>query len=212
MADWIPAGGLIWVFVAASVVIAVTPGPGVVYIVTRSLSAGRTEGFASVAGVAAGNFCNAVIAALGLAAVLATSAVAFTTIKFAGAAYLIWLGIQAWRRSEVSAPQTVVHRGLRRVFVDGYLVALLNPKTALFFAAFLPQFMAGPVSPFLQAPALAAAFVAIAAVTDTLYVLTATGFAGRMTRSSTPMRIGRRMTGGVYIGLGAMAAIGGRYE
>ena len=126
-------------FAAASVVLSVTPGPGVLYVVTRTLAQGRRAGLASVAGVALGNFGNAVGASIGLAALFAVSALAFTIVKWAGAAYLLWLGVQALRspRATTDAPRLDAPR-LGAIFRDGFLVALLNPKTALFFAAFLP--------------------------------------------------------------------------
>jgi threonine/homoserine/homoserine lactone efflux protein len=162
------------VFVFASLVLAVTPGPGVIYLVTRTLAGGRRAGLASVGGVALGNLGNAAVASVGLAAVLAVSARAFTAVKLAGAAYLLYLGIRELRRAR-HAPggQTRPPVTRTRVFRDGFLVALLNPKTALFFGAFLPQFVDPARPPLAQSLALGAAFVAIAVCTDTLYVLAA---------------------------------------
>src|SRR5262249_7892894 len=124
-------------FLAASLIIAVTPGPGVLYIVARSIAHGRTAGLASVLGVGLGNLGNAAVASLGLAALLAISTTAFSLVKYAGAVYLIYLGWRSWC-SGASNPvsETVVEPApaVRRVFLDGFLVALLNPKTALFFA------------------------------------------------------------------------------
>jgi threonine/homoserine/homoserine lactone efflux protein len=161
------------VFLLASLVLAVTPGPGVIYLVTRTFAAGRRAGLASVGGVALGNLGNAALASLGLAAVLAVSARAFTAVKLAGAAYLLYLGVRelrrAGRRTQGEPPRPPVGSG--RVFRDGFLVALLNPKTAIFFGAFLPQFVDPTRSPLVQSLALGAAFVAIAACTDTLYVI-----------------------------------------
>ena len=129
-------------FFVASFVLAVTPGPGVIYIVTRTLSQGRRAGVISVIAVAVGNLGNAMIAAVGLAALLATSAAAFTVVKLLGAAYLITLGVAAlWGRSGSSREHEMVVMPASRILREGVLASLLNPKTALFFAAFLPQFI-----------------------------------------------------------------------
>jgi threonine/homoserine/homoserine lactone efflux protein len=159
-------------FLGASLVLAVTPGPGVLYIVARTVAAGRRAGLASIGGVALGNLGNAALASVGLAAVLAVSARAFTLVKLAGAAYLLYLGLRELRRAR-HAPEQPLQPGGARVFRDGFVVALLNPKTALFFGAFLPQFVDPSRSPLAQSLALSAAFVAIAVCTDTLYVLAA---------------------------------------
>jgi len=155
-------------FVLASLVLAVTPGPGVVYVVTRTLAQGRAAGLASVASGAIGNAGNALGASIGLAALFARSSVAFTAVKLAGAAYLVWLGVKALR-AQPDDGDTMAAAALPvgRIFRDGLVVALLNPKTALFFIAFLPQFMA-PDSPHaLQGTLLGMTFAAIAAATNT---------------------------------------------
>lgn len=212
MADLLPPLPLFTAFLAASVVLAVTPGPAVFYIVTRSVSQGRLSGLASVAGVALGNLGNAIGASLGLAALFAVSSAAFTIVKYLGALYLIWLGIQALRRpAATGAPAGTAPngRGLRRVFADGFLVALLNPKTAIFFAAFLPQFLQ-PGAPALQAVALGAMFVAVAALTDTLYALASGAVQPWLSRASGAARVGRYVSGGAFIGLGVLTALSGQ--
>ncbi len=150
MTDILPHGAVLLAFVAAAFVLAVTPGPGVVYIVARTLAQGRGAGLASVAGVALGNLGNAVGASLGLAALFAVSATAFTVVKLAGAAYLLYLGIQALRapRDGSAAARQLGSAAHVRILRDGFVVALLNPKTTIFFAAFLPQFL------HLQAPVM----------------------------------------------------------
>ena len=179
----IVSGPMLAAFLAASFVLAVTPGPGVVYIVARTLAQGRGAGLASVAGVAAGNLCNAVGAALGLAALFAVSSLAFSVVKYAGAAYLIYLGIKALRRpATVASPAQFAPPQKRRIARDGFLVALLNPKTALFFAAFLPQFIDPAGSAALQGAMLGVVFVAIAALTDSAYVLAASLAGARIGR------------------------------
>jgi threonine/homoserine/homoserine lactone efflux protein len=199
-------------FGAASLVLAITPGPGVLYVVTRTLAQGRRAGLASVAGVALGNLGNAVGASIGLAALFAISSLAFTLVKFAGAAYLVWLGIQAWR-AEPAPVATAPFEAprLRTIFRDGFVVALLNPKTALFFAAFLPQFIDPVGSPIRQSLALGAFFVAIAASTDAVYAMAAGAAAPALTRVGGARGWGRYLTAVVYIGLAAFTlALGSR--
>ena len=212
MSDILPPLPLLTAFLAASFVLAVTPGPGVFYIVTRSVSQGRLCGLASVAGVAVGNLGNAVGASLGLAALFAVSSVAFTIVKYVGAAYLVWLGIQALRAPAARPDASVAPaRGsLRRIFVDGFVVALLNPKTAIFFAAFLPQFVQASQAPIAQPLALGALFVAIAAVTDSLYALGAGAARPLLERASGLARAGRYLTAGAFIGLGLLTAVSGQ--
>ena len=187
----------------ASFTLAVTPGPGVVYIVTRSLAQGRRYGLASVAGVALGNLGNAVGASIGLAAVFAVSALAFTVVKYLGALYLVYLGAQTirGRRAEGESPAPAP-ASLARIFRDGFVVALLNPKTAVFFAAFLPQFMSPDSPPIVQSLTLGSVFVAIAAVTDTAYAIAAGALAPVLIRARGVRAVGRALTGGAFIGLG----------
>jgi threonine/homoserine/homoserine lactone efflux protein len=196
-------------FVLASLVLAVTPGPGVLYIVARTAAQGRRAGLASVAGVAAGNLGNAMAASLGLAALFAVSATAFGIVKWAGATYLIWLGVQALRRPPTAgAPGPFEPPRLARIWRDGFVVALLNPKTALFFAAFLPQFIDPGTGAAQQVAALGAVFVLIAAITDTGYVLLASaaarGLAGRNARRCATL--GRWAAAATYVGLGLYTA------
>jgi len=186
-------------FALASLVLAATPGPGVVYIVTRTLAQGRRAGLASIAGVALGNLGNATVASL-----------AFTLVKFAGAAYLVWLGIQALRAREPravapAAPPQAPRHG--RILRDGVMVALLNPKTALFFAAFLPQFIDPAGSAALQSMLFGAAFVSIAACSDTGYVLAAAAVAPALRGAGRWRARGRVATALVYFGLGAFTAL-----
>jgi len=208
MSSVLPSGPMLGAFLIASVVLAVTPGPGVIYIVTRSLAQGRTSGIASVMGVALGNLGNALAAAIGLVALLAVSATAFHVLKYAGAAYLLYLGVRAFLapRPEVAstAPQVVQPS---RIFRDGFVVALLNPKTAVFFAAFLPQFMNASASPVLQSVTLGTLFVVIAALTDTAYALGASAAAPILNRIGGVRSYGRFLTGSAYIGLGVFTAV-----
>lgn len=207
-----PAWPLMAAFFLASLVLAVTPGPGVFYVVTRTLAQGRRAGLASVAGVALGNLGNAIGAAIGLAALFAISSLAFTVVKYAGAAYLVYLGIRALRAPAAKVPQAQFGTTpLRHIFRDGLVVALLNPKTTIFFAAFLPQFMDPAAPAMLQSIALGGVFVVIAAMTDCVYVLAASTVAPLFSRVRGANAIGRYVTAGAFIGLGVFtAAIGGR--
>jgi len=198
-------------FLIAGAILAVTPGPGVIYVVTRTLSRGRHAGLASVAGIALGNLANATAASLGLAALLAASAAAFAVIKLAGAAYLVFLGIKSLRAKRVvDIPTTTGRTTHLRLFADGFLVALLNPKTALFFAALLPQFINPEAPPLGQSLVLACVFVAIAVCTDTIYVLAAAALAPKVTATAASRAVGRYVTAATFIGLGVYAAMAGR--
>ncbi|HTV97344.1 MAG TPA: LysE family translocator [Steroidobacteraceae bacterium] len=209
------------VFLLASLVLAVTPGPAVIYLVTRTLAHGRRVGFASIGGVALGNLGNAALACVGLAVVFAISADAFLVVKLAGAAYLVFLGVRELRRAARrpaagGAPDRDRPRPSRpgtparsRAFRDGFLVALLNPKTALFFAAFLPQFVDPAGSPLVQSLSLGALFVAIAACTDTLYVLAADRLAPRLAALGARAALGRYIAGISFIALGVFVACSG---
>ncbi len=208
----LPDTPLLLAFVGASLVLALTPGPAVVYIVARTLAQGRSCGLASMLGVALGNLSNAVGAALGLAALFAVSSVAFTVVKWAGAAYLVYLGIRMWRAVPAIAAAALQApvQPLRRVFRDGFMVALLNPKTTLFFAAFLPQFMDAHASPLMQTLALGGVFIGIAGCTDLIYVLTASLVAPRLNRAARHAVWGNRLAGTSFIALGVLTAMGTR--
>lgn len=207
----LPDTPLLLAFVGASLVLALTPGPAVVYIVARTLAQGRASGLSSVLGVALGNLANAVGAALGLAALFAVSSTAFTVVKWAGAAYLVYLGVKMWRTAPASVSATLPQaQPLRRIFRDGFLVALLNPKTTLFFAAFLPQFMDANGSPLVQTLALGSVFVAVACCTDLFYVLTASLVAPRLGKAARHAVWGNRLAGTSFIGLGVLTAMGSR--
>jgi threonine/homoserine/homoserine lactone efflux protein len=201
----------LWLFVAAALVLAVTPGPAVLYIVTRSVSQGRLAGVVSCLGVAVGGMVHVVGAAVGLSAVLATSALAFNLVKYAGAAYLVWLGIQKLRRArQPDADGTAAPHPLLRIFREGVVVNVLNPKTALFFLAFLPQFVApskGSVP--LQCAALGGLFVLIALCTDASWSLAASGAGSWLRRHPGFVATERYIAGGTYITLGLAAAVTG---
>ncbi len=200
-------------FLAASLVLAITPGPGVWYIVTRSATQGRLAGLASVAGVASGNLGNALAASLGLATLFAVSTLAVTIVKYAGAVYLIQLGLRALV-ARPSAPAALDLRlpaaGARRLYLDGLLVALFNPKTALFFAAFVPQFLEAGSATAAGAVTLGVVFVLIAAATDSLYALLAGSVRGLL--AGRAAGAGRYFRGGAFISLGVFTAVSGRHH
>lgn len=211
MTDLLPPPPLLSIFLAASLVLAVTPGPGVFYIVTRSVAEGRAAGLASVLGVALGNLGGAIGASVGLAAVISASSLAFEAVRYLGALYLFFLGWKALHADKRPVVKSVqLSRGQNaRVLRDGFLVALLNPKTALFFAAFLPQFVAPGTAHVFQPLVLAMLFVLIAASTDTLYALFASLAAPYFSRTGAAASAGRFAVGGAYFGLGLFAILSG---
>lgn len=196
-------------FIAAALVLLLTPGPAVLYIVARSIEQGRRAGLVSMLGVHVGTLVHVAAAAVGLSAVLAASATAFTIVKYVGAAYLVYLGVRRIvdRRSVVTAERGSERR-LRRAFVDGVVVNVLNPKTALFFLAFLPQFVdvaRGAVA--AQILGLGVLFVALGVLTDGAYALTA-GTAAQWLRARPRFLASERwISGGMYIGLGVAAVV-----
>lgn len=202
-------------FVVAALVLLVMPGPSVLYIVARSIEGGRTAGLVSVLGVQTGAMVHIAFAAVGLSAILASSAVAFSVIKWLGAAYLVWLGLrQIFGRDEGDKDVAVEPAPLSRVFSQGVIVNTLNPKTALFFLAFLPQFV-DPArgEAWTQILLLGATFVILALCSDGLYALlsgTAGGWLRRRMKGATFRRGQRFVSGGILIALGAVAAVSGK--
>jgi threonine/homoserine/homoserine lactone efflux protein len=198
-------------FALASLALLLIPGPAVIYVLNRSVADGRTIGLAAVAGLELGTFVHVLAAALGLSAVLAASATAFTVVKWAGAAYLVWIGVRTMMlrpvRLDGPLPQTTV----RRAFGQGVVVNALNPKIALFFLSFLPQFIEpGDGASWLQALVLGLVFVVIALVTDGTYALAASALRNVLVRGRTLPFVQRWVAGVIYIGLGVMAATTGR--
>jgi threonine/homoserine/homoserine lactone efflux protein len=202
----VPAESTLLLFVGASVALLAIPGPAVIYVVTRSIDQGRGAGIVSMLGVETGTFAYALAAAVGLTGLIAASEVGFTVVRYVGAAYLVYLGVRKWR--ERDEPQARVASARSRLYLRGLLVQLLNPKIAIFFLAFLPQFVdasRGPVA--TQILVLGTLFTLLAVLSDGAYVLLA-GAMGRWLR--TGRRARRRLakvSGGVYIGLGVTAAL-----
>lgn len=210
MTELLPPLPLLSVFLVASLVLAVTPGPGVFYIVTRSVAEGRAVGMASVIGVALGNLGGAIGASVGLAAIISASSVAFEVVRYLGALYLFFLGWKALRMHKRYTAESAHASGQNaRVVRDGFVVAFLNPKTALFFAAFLPQFVAPGTAHVFQPVILGVLFVFIAASTDTLYALFASLAAPYLSRASSAVSAARFAVGGAYFGLGLFAVLSG---
>lgn len=201
-------------FVVAALALTLTPGPAVLYIVARSVDRGYRAGLVSVLGIGVGGLVHVVAATIGLSALLASSAVAFSAVKWLGAAYLVWLGLQRILvHDEATAPTTVEEDRLSRVFLQAVAVDVLNPKVALFFLAFLPQFVdPSRGAAWTQIAALGATFVIVALCTDSLYALlsgTAGGWVRRRAASVKFQRVQRYVSGGVYLALGAATAISG---
>ena len=205
----LPPWPLLSAFLVASFILAITPGPGVLFIVARSATQGRRVGMASVLGVAAGNLGSAAIASAGLAALFAVSALAFNLVKIAGACYLIYMGIRALRRQPEPGPSRPA-QSLAQVFRDGFIVSILNPKTAIFFAAFLPQFLGTQPVTAIHSMALGALFVLIATGTDTLYAFAAGALAKRLGGDLRLRRWGNVLSGTAFIVLGVWAALTGQ--
>ena len=198
-------GGSLLAFTAAALVLLLLPGPGVLYVVTRSLSQGRGAGVASAAGLSAGAMVQAGAATVGLTAVLLTSSAAFGVVKILGAGYLIYLGLRAIFSAQPSDGSLLPPpRSRRRLFGDGVMVSVLNPKIAVFFMAFLPQFVdPGRGSPGLQILVLGLWYSVLAFVTDGAYAVAAAGLRGRLQGPWLEGPVPRYASGVVYMGLGA---------
>jgi threonine/homoserine/homoserine lactone efflux protein len=210
----IPDPGSLALFVVAALALLVVPGPAVLYVVARSVHQGRRAGLASVLGIHTGTLVHIAAATVGLSALILSSAVAFTAVKIAGAVYLVGLGLWTLLAGRAETDLAVGgERNLRRVFAQGIVVNVLNPKTALFFLAFLPQF----VDPDAPHPALQIAFLgllfgALGLVTDSLWALV-TGTAGGLVRGSRRyLRAQRYVAGTIYVGLGVATAVSGSSE
>ena len=199
----------LYFFVAAALALLLIPGPAVLYITARSASQGRLAGLVSVLAIETANFTQAVAAALGLSAILLSSAMAFNVVKYLGAAYLIYLGIcKLLAREEDVENESVQTESLSRIYWQGFAVNILNPKTAFFFLAFLPQFVSpekGNVT--AQTLLLGAIFVGLAIITDSMYALLASSVAGRLKGNKNFQKGGRYFAGLVYIGLGIATAL-----
>ncbi|MFL5333333.1 MAG: LysE family translocator [Geminicoccaceae bacterium] len=207
-----PGAANLGLFVGAALALLLIPGPAVLYIVGRSVEQGRRAGLVSMAGIHAATLVHVAAAALGLSAILASSALAFGAVKYAGAAYLIWLGIRKiFGRSEATEVAGAIRdRDHARLLRDGFIVYLLNRKTAIFFLAFLPQFVEpGRGHVAMQVAVLGLLFTALGSVTDGCYALAA-GTAGNwLQRSRGYLACERYVSGVLLVGLGLTAAFAG---
>ncbi len=203
-----PDSTALWLFSVAAVALLLIPGPAVLYVVVQSAEQGRRVGLASVAGIHLGTLVHVAAATVGLSALIVASAVAFSVVKYAGAAYLISIGIRKLLAGDDESEVEGRRETLRRAFTRGAVVNVLNPKTALFFLAFLPQFVApdrGGV--WSQALVLGLVFVGIGLLSDSLYAVAAGTVGGLLRRRRRALRYG---SGVIFIGLGAAAALAKR--
>ena len=206
-----PDASSLTVFVLAALALLLVPGPAVLYIIARSVDQGRTAGLVSVVGVGLGSMVHVAAAALGLSALLVQSATAFRTVKYLGAAYLVYLGVRRLMgRDDVVAATDGSNRTLRRVFMQGVWVNILNPKTALFFFAFLPQFVnVDGAAIGLQILFLGTLLVTMGIVTDGVYALAAGGLGSWLKQRPKVITAQRWFAGGVFISLGLATALSG---
>ena len=194
-------------FALATLLLTASPGPGVLYVTARSIAQGRRAGFASMFGIESGELLWLAATAAGLATLLAASAAALNVLRFAGAAYLIYLGIQRWRNAEEVV--TPSRERLVRIFAQGLVTQLVNPKVAVFFIAFLPQFLSPnePIAP--QVLVLGVIYIAVALVVDLTYVLSASALGSRFLRGALARKRAGRAAAMTYVALGVTAAATG---
>jgi threonine/homoserine/homoserine lactone efflux protein len=204
-----PDSSTVWVFCVTALALLLIPGPAVLYVVVQGAEQGRRVGLASVAGIHLGTLVHVFAATVGLSALIVASDVAFNAVKYAGALYLIYVGVRKLLGRDDPGLEPAEQRvPYRRAFVRGAVVNVLNPKTALFFLALLPQFVdpdRGGV--WSQALVLGLLFVALGLVTDSMYALAAGTVGGFLRRRRRGMRYG---SGLVFVGLGAAAALAKR--
>jgi threonine/homoserine/homoserine lactone efflux protein len=203
-----PDGSTLLLLIGASLALLALPGPAVIYVVMRSVDQGRAAGLVSMLGVETGTFAYALAAAAGLSGLIAASAVAFTVVKYAGAVYLVYLGVR--KLLERDRPHEIALTGRSQLYLKGVLVQLLNPKIAIFFVAFLPQFVdssRGPIAP--QILLLGTIFTVLAVLSDGAYVLVGGAVGGWIRASRRARGWIAKVSGGVYIGLGLTAALSG---
>lgn len=195
-------------FITAALILLLTPGPAVLYIIARSVDQGRLAGLVSVLSIEVGNFIHVLAATLGLSALVFSTTWGFTVVKWLGAGYLIYLGIRRYvSGAEIESAQAIKGQGLNRVFSQGVLVAVLNPKTALFFLAFLPQFVDPALGSIpVQFFSLGCIFVLMAIFTDGLYSIASSTASNWLKSNQSFWRVEKIIAGSVYILLGLTAA------
>jgi threonine/homoserine/homoserine lactone efflux protein len=209
----LPDASTLFLFAGAALALIVVPGPAVLYIVAQSIDRGRLAGFVSALGVATGGLVHVTAAAIGLSSLLVSSATAFNAVKYAGAAYLIGLGLWTLlRRVDEPAVEIPKERKLSRRYWQGVVVNILNPKTALFFFAFLPQFVdPDKGSAALQIGVLGLLFVTLAVASDSLWALAAGTASERLRGNRRFLAVQRYVSGSVFCGLGALTAVAKRH-
>lgn len=194
-------------FGIASLALLVIPGPAVLYIINRSVTDGRNVALAAVAGLEIGNFMHVIAATVGLSAVIAASATAFLIVKWIGAGYLVYIGIRTLVKRPQAVTQASDQMSRRRAFTQGIVVNTFNPKVALFFLSFLPQFIdANRGSAALQSLILGTTFVVLGSVSDSLFALLASALRGTLLRGKSLPFVQRYVAGTVFIALGAIAS------
>jgi threonine/homoserine/homoserine lactone efflux protein len=208
----VPTATTFLLFAGAALALLVIPGPSVLYIVTRGMHQGRSAALVSVLGVTTATLVHTAFAAIGLSAILASSAAAFTVVKAAGSAYLLWLAIRTWRdrsAERAGAPPPAIP--LRRVYLQGFLVNLLNPKTALFILALLPQFV-DPArgSAAVQILVLGGVLASLGLLSDSAYALASGSVGAWMRRRRAVATAQRRISALVYAVLGVGTALAGQ--
>jgi threonine/homoserine/homoserine lactone efflux protein len=198
-------------FLIAALIIAAIPGPGILYVTARTLSGGRSAGMASTFGTALGGSVHVIAGSIGISALLLASAQLFTAIKFAGALYLIWLGLQTFRSAAIVEPTSAPAVAMRHALRDGIVVEALNPKTAAFFLAFIPQFIApGSQHPALQFVVLGLISVMLNTLIDVIAVLAAFTLRTNVTARPSLLRRLRQGSGLFMAGLGVTLALARR--
>ena len=194
-------------FFAAATALAITPGPGIAHVVARTAAGGRTEGLASCAGTGLGGMIYVAAAALGLSVLLAQSATAFLIVKYIGAAYLVYLGLSLLLSKSVTSNAPANPTGVQRAFFEGILVEGLNVKTALFFLAFLPQFLVGSNSVPLQLVVLGTVCVALNTLVDVVAVLAASRLLRAESSNRQRVWLLNKASGFTLVGLGLYVAV-----
>ena len=204
-----PSGSTLLLFVGVSLALLALPGPAVLYVVTRSLDQGRSAGLVSVLGVETGTFAYAIAAAAGVTGLITASETGFAIVRYAGAAFLIYLGVRKLLEPRARPAAAVAAPARSRLYLNGMLVQMLNPKIAIFFLAFLPQFVSGDHAT-VQIFVLGTIFTLLAILSDGLYVLLAGAVGERLRSSARVQRRLDKLSGGIYIGLGVSAALSGQ--
>ncbi|MEY3258166.1 MAG: hypothetical protein RI954_192 [Actinomycetota bacterium] len=210
--DCVPNLSDIIAFAIASIALLVIPGPAVIYVLNRSVADGRNTALAGVAGLEIGNFMHVIAATLGLSAIIAASATAFSTVKWAGALYLVFIGIRTLLTKPSPPDSRSTSATNRKAFTQGIVVNTLNPKVALFFLSYLPQFIdPDRGSPALQSFVLGSIFVVLGCCSDATYALTASALRDRLLTGRTLPFVQRYVAGSVFVALGVVASTARRH-